>query len=132
LKQQEVTLTKKVYIEYFKVGLLSLDEVLEQNLTKKPNSLIEANSNKTNSEIKNNEDININKNDFLTEEELLKKVLEDSKKENKNAFTPNKQEDSIQFILEQGFTYEEAIMAYSYSSDPVVMMEYLYSLNMYR
>lgn len=37
---------------------------------------------------------------------------------------------SIQFILEMGFTLEEAILAYSaMGEDPDLMLQYLYSLN---
>jgi len=106
----------------------SLDELLEENLSKQPNSLLNnINTNTT------NPTTIVNQNDFLTEEELLKKTLELSKKENKNnnfGFSGNKEEESIQFIIEQGYTMEEAVMAISaVGYDPELMLKFLYSHN---
>jgi thiamine pyrophosphokinase len=58
-----------------------------------------------------------------TEQEILKSVLEMSKKEIPNI------DQAIQFIIEMGFTEEEAVLAYSaVGGDPDHMLQYLYSL----
>jgi hypothetical protein len=74
---------------------------------------------------------------FATEEDILKSVLEMSKKEIPEASysSPYEQDmtshPSIQFILEMGYTMEEAILAYSaVGVDPDLMLQYLYSFNM--
>jgi uncharacterized UBP type Zn finger protein len=43
----------------------------------------------------------------------------------------NKHNQSIQFIVDMGFTLEEAVLAYSaVGEDPELMLQYLYSLNL--
>jgi hypothetical protein len=114
-----------------------LDIILEERLTtsssyiSQPNSLPNSNFNEAIQQSDN----------FATEEDLLKSVLEMSKKEIPKIIydniSPNKSEQdmtthpSIMFILEMGFTMEEAILAYSaVGEDPDLMLQYLYSLNM--
>ena len=63
------------------------------------------------------------------ENELLQKTLEKSKEDHKNEQILGGNY-SIQFIIDMGFTTEEAIMAYSaVGDDPDLMLQYLYSLN---
>ena len=57
---------------------------------------------------------------------IINQVLKDS--QNDNNYNNNIFENSINFIIESGFTQEEAIMAYSVvGSDPDLMLQYLYS-----
>ena len=65
-----------------------------------------------------------------TEQEILNSVLELSKKETTIENTHNfNNHPSIQFIVEMGFTIEEAVLAYSaVGEDPELMLQYLYSL----
>ena len=80
----------------------------------------------------------------MTEEELLKSVMEMSKKENeeniikeeKNItninenFNLNDFSPSIQYILEMGFTFDDAVLAMSVVGDnPELMLQYIYSQN---
>ncbi len=89
----------------------------------------------------------------MTEDELLKQAIEMSRKEaniisNSNIYLENNENyknnanslemrtdqqaisPSVQFIIEMGFTFEEAIMALSVvGEDPELMLNYLYSVN---
>jgi len=63
------------------------------------------------------------------ENEILKKTLVQSKQEHKNE-TNLSANYGVQFIIDMGFTMEEAIMAFSaVGDDPDLMLQYLYSLN---
>ena len=64
------------------------------------------------------------------ENDLLKKTLENSKAENQIDRANINGNYSVKFIIDMGFTLEEAIMAYSaVGDDPDLMLQYLYSLN---
>ena len=64
------------------------------------------------------------------ENEILEKILEKSKLEIKKENTHQNANYSVQFIIDMGFTMEEAVMAYSaFGNDPDLMLQYLYSLN---
>jgi hypothetical protein len=72
------------------------------------------------------------------EDEILKSVLELSIQDKRKTADKNlnKNEENIteipaiKFVIEIGFTLEEAIMAYSaVGDDPDLMLQYLYSLN---
>lgn len=77
---------------------------------------------------------------FATEQDLLNSVLEMSKKEIPKTYEYNNSNisgqdltthPSILFIIEMGFTTEEAILAYSaVGEDPDIMLQYLYSLSL--
>ncbi len=59
-----------------------------------------------------------------TEQEMLKSAIELSKKE-----TESNLDQNIQFIIDMGFSEEEAVLAYSaVGDDPDHMLQYLYSL----
>ena len=61
---------------------------------------------------------------------MLKKTLENSKAENQIDRGNINGNYSVKFIIDMGFTLEEAIMAYSaVGDDPDLMLQYLYSLN---
>ena len=65
------------------------------------------------------------------ENDLLEKTLEKSKQDHKNEQNLGGNY-SVQFIIDMGFTTEEAIMAYSaVGDDPDLMLQYLYSLNLW-
>jgi len=76
---------------------------------------------------------------MMTEEELFKSVIEISKKDTNidNRFINNQSNEqkispSVQFIIDMGFTFEEAIMALSaVGDDPEIMLNFLYSVNHY-
>jgi len=83
----------------------------------------------------------------MTEEDLLKSVIEISKnenKENENKFQEigcnlntnydndnnNDISPSIKFIIEMGFSIDDAILAMSaVGDDPELMLQYIYSVN---
>lgn len=114
-------------------------------ISKKRNEILDKNKHNLQTAIAQSEEL-------MTEDELIKSVLEMSKKEaNKNNIFVksnqnngkdsnnfNSQNDqqqtispSVQFIIDMGFTFEEAIMALSVvGDDPELMLNYLYSVNL--
>lgn len=100
-------------------------------ISKKRNDILDKNRNNLESAINQSEQM-------MTEEELIQSVLEMSKNENNisntkylyNTSNNNSVLPSIQFIVDMGFTSEEAIMALSaVGEDPELMLQYLFSLN---
>jgi OTU domain-containing protein 5 len=67
--------------------------------------------------------------DLAVENDLIKQAIEMSIKETATD-TETKQNQAIQFVVEMGFTLEEAVLAFSaVGGDPDLMLQYLYSLN---
>ena len=129
LNFQEKTLLKKVRRIFYNKGKQDTDSIIEERLieiSRKRNEVLDKNKNDLQSAISQSEKL-------MTEEEILNSVLEISKKEiinidNKN--NSNTLSPSIQFIIEMGFTTEEAIMAISaVGDDPELMLQYLFTLN---
>jgi len=64
------------------------------------------------------------------ENDILMQTLEISKKEQQRDGNNLAGNYSIKFIIDMGFTMEEAIMAFSaVGDDPDLMLQFLYSLN---
>lgn len=116
-------------------GKRDIDSIIEERLkeiSKKRNEILDENKRNFENAITESEA-------FMTEEELLKSVMEISKKENKNKFEDvvsdninanNELSPSIKFIIEMGFSFDDAVMAMSaVGDDPELMLQYIYSAN---
>ena len=110
----------KAILEYSRVnfaeriGKSDLDRFLEENLSNNKEGLI------IDEALKSSEY-------FANEQDILNSVIEQSKRE--SADTDLTSHPSIRFIIEMGFTIEEAILAYSaVGEDPDHMLQYLYSM----
>jgi hypothetical protein len=67
--------------------------------------------------------------DLAVENDLIKQAIEMSIKESTE--TESNRNQSIQFVMDMGFTLEEAVLAFSaVGGDPDHMLQYLYSLNL--
>jgi uncharacterized UBP type Zn finger protein len=102
-----------------------------REISKKRNEILDNNKNNLQTAISHSEQL-------ITEEELLNSVIEMSKKEaNINSTNSIKVHNdqqaispSVRFIIDMGFTFEDAIMALSVvGDDPELMLDYLYSVN---
>jgi hypothetical protein len=112
-------LLKKVIL--YKVGKRDLDQLLADNFSSKEGD--------------NLHEILQRSEDYATDQDILNSVIEQSKYESSMGKKENyNQSDltthpSVKFILEMGFTLEEAILAYSaVGDDPDLMLQYLYSM----
>ncbi len=115
-----------------------LDKILEEKLSATMPAKQEPNLN-TNDTFQFSEALKQSDKNAV-EDEILKSVLEISIKDKNKTddIHENKYEEniaeipSIKFVIEIGFTLEEAIMAYSaVGEDPDLMLQYLYSLNIH-
>jgi hypothetical protein len=67
--------------------------------------------------------------DLAVENDLIKQAIEMSIKDTTNNEVNSNQ--SLQFVIDMGFTLEEAVLAFSaVGGDPDHMLQYLYSLNL--
>jgi len=119
------------------LGMKDLDKILEEKLsatmaTKEETPVITNDNVNLNEALKQSES-------SAVEDEILKSVIELSIQDKRKTadINVNKNEEkiteipAIKFVIEIGFTLEEAIMAYSaVGDDPDLMLQYLYSLNM--
>jgi len=138
IDNSEMSKNEKAALEFSRENFLErrlkdLDMILEEKLATSPkNKEIISNINSTNN-INNNNNYNevIKQSEYYENDmDLLKSVMEESKKENKKEYDLSIH-PSILFVLDMGFTTEEAILAYSaVGEDPELMLQYLYSMQM--
>jgi hypothetical protein len=115
----------KIFI-FNKIVDKDIDTLLEENLNKSDDNT--KNEKKIEEVIKQTEITDI-------EDEFMKLAIINSKKDTKIPDKPDEMDltthPSILFLIDSGFTIEEAVTAYSaVGEDPDLMLQYLYSLNL--